>query len=148
MIRIDGIEIAMEGSFGTLIREAARAVHTVAKAASEKFKEDGDEVDYNMVVEYILEELSKLKAFDKDDDSVIDLPKEIEEDFFKQLREVRESNGHKPNFIDYDTQKPDPNAGKKIIESAIKDVFLDPRGNTLDLEDLKAIKKAGKKKKK
>jgi len=147
MIKIDGVEIAMEGSFGTLIREAARAIHTVAKAASEKFKNDGEEeVDYNTVVEHVLEELATLKKFDVNGGSV-EMPDGVEDDFFIQLQNEREKNSDKESFIDYDTQRPDPDAATKIIKSVIKDVYIDPRSETLDIEDLKAIKKAEKKKK-
>jgi hypothetical protein len=147
MIKIKGIEVSMEGSFGTLIKESARAVHMVAKAASEKFKDEGEQVDYNTVVEHVLEELAKLKQFDQSDEGTL-IPEEMEIDFFDQLRDLRNKKGDDYGFIDYDTQRPEPDAGEKIIKSAIKDVFIDPRSDTLDIEDIKAIKKEKKKKKK
>jgi hypothetical protein len=148
MIKINGIEIAMEGDFGTLIKEVARAAHAVARAASDKFERETDgEVDYDHVVEMILEELAHLKRFDKSG-SGMEMPDELEEDFYANLQKERQELKDAPSFIDFDTERPDPNAGRNIIQSAIKDVFLDHRTDHLDEEDLKAIKKAKKKKKK
>jgi hypothetical protein len=62
MINVNGIEIAIEGDFGTLIKEVARAAHAVSKAASDKFeKETEGEVNYDHIVEMILEDLAHLK---------------------------------------------------------------------------------------
>jgi len=147
MIKIDGPELILEGEFGTLIKEVSRVIHAIAKTASEKFEEETDgEVDYNHIVEMILEELAQLKRFDVDG-GISELPDEIKSEFLEELRKERDKNGHKPNFIDFDTSRPDPNVASKIIKSAIGDVFLDTRGD-IDAEDLKAIKKAAKKKKK
>ena len=145
MIRVNGIEISLEGDFQTLIKEIASVMHTIAKAASKQFeKELGDEVSYDNIIELILEELAQLKKFDSSD-GTLEMPKKIFEDFYKQLREQRRKYSHQDNFIDYDTSRPDSNAASKIIRGAINDVFIDPRGE-IDIEDLKAIKKNKKNK--
>ena len=146
MLRINGPEIEMEGPFGDLINEVARLVHTVAKAASEQFeKETEGEINYDNIVELVLEELLRLKTFDANPD---DIPEEIMEDFKNELKEVRGSENGSESFIDYDSAKPAADAGSKIIQSVIKGVFADTRNGSLDIDDLKAINALKKKKKK
>jgi len=148
MLKIDGIEVRMEGPFSDLIKEVARLAHTISKTASEKFEEDTDgEVTYDHVVEMILEELAKLKRFDVED---IDLPEEISSDFNDMLHDERTRNKNKPSFIDYDTSRPEKDAGSKFIREVIKGVYRDPRMDDFDQEDIDAIKalKISKKKKK
>lgn len=141
MIKVDGIEIKMEGSFGELINEASRIMHAVAKAASDKFGEETDgEVSYDHIVELMLEDLSKLKKFDTGDK--VDLPNEIMDSFNAQLQEEQEFHKDNPSFVDFDTSRPSATAGKDIIQSVIKGVYNDPRSSDLiDIDDLKAIKK-------
>jgi hypothetical protein len=154
MIRVNGIEIAMEGDFGTLIKEAARIAHAIARAASDKFYEETDgEVDYDHIVEMILEELAQLKRLDngKPGSGVgMDIPQELKDDFYNLLQEEREANAisKSKSFVDYDTSRPNANVGQEIIQSAIKDVFIDNRTKNLDQDDLDIIKKEKKKKKK
>jgi len=146
MIKIDGFEVAMEGSFGQLIKDAASAIHSVSKAASEKFKNEGGP-SYDEVVEQILEELTNLKKYDIDGPS--SFPVDAEKHFLRELKQLREEASEKglKSFLDFDTTRPDKDAAKKIIRSAIDDVYLDPRAN-LDQKDISAISNAGKKKKK
>jgi hypothetical protein len=151
MIKIDGAEIRLEGELGVLITEAAKAIHAVASAVSSKFKEEeGDDtnVDYDYAVKAILDEVAMFKSLDHD---IIDasgiLPDEIMTNFIKDLANLRNQE-HSPGFLDYDTNKPDANAGRNIIQGAIKDVFIDQRLAELDSGDKKAIEKLAKKKKK
>ncbi len=146
MLRIQGPEIEMEGSFGDMITEVARLMHAIAKEATTKFEEETDgEVNYDHVVELILDELSKMKRFDENPD---DIPQEILDEFLKEAVETRKEGNHSGSFIDYYTGKPDENTGRSIIQSVIKDVFNDTRSGELDIDDLKAIKAANKKRKK
>ncbi len=146
MLRIQGPEIEMEGSFGDMITEVARLMHAIAKEATTKFEEETDgEVNYDHVVELILDELSKMKRFDENPD---DIPQEILDEFLKEAVETRKEGNHSGSFIDYYTGKPDENTGRSIIQSVIKDVFNDTRSGELDIDDLKAIKASNKKRKK
>lgn len=146
MLRIQGPEIEMEGSFGDMITEVARLMHAIAKEAAVKFEEETDgEVNYDHVVELILDELSKMKRFDENPD---DIPQEILDEFLKEAVETRKEGNHSDSFIDYYTGKPNEGTGRSIIQSVIKDVFNDTRNGELDIDDLKAIKAANKKRKK
>jgi deoxycytidylate deaminase len=139
MLKINGIEVQMEGPFSDLIKEVARLAHAISKTASEKFQEDTNgEVSYDHVVEMILEELAKLKRFDVED---IDLPKEIKEDFNSLLQKEFQDNEDQPSFINYDTSRPDKNLGTTLIQGVIKGVYQDN-------ENLDTVKKKKKKKRK
>ncbi len=146
MISINGIEVKMEGDFKTLISEVVRAMHSVAKSAQEQFNEKTDgEVNYDHVIEMILTELVQYRKMDDQNGSSI--PDEILESFHEQLVTERKANRKKPKagFIDYDTRKPDEQKNKVMLQEIIKGVYNDPRSSTLDIEDLKAIKKSQKK---
>ena len=149
MIRIDGVEIKLEGSFSTLIEEAARAVHSIAKAASDEFEKDTEgEVSYDHVMEMILESVSQFKRLDQG--GSLGLPPEIVEDFYAQLQKERARNTENPSqsFLDFDTSRITKNDGSRIIQETIKGVYTDERNGTLDVDDLKAINANKKKKRK
>jgi len=137
MIMIDGITVKMEGDFGTLIKEISKVIHTIAKSAHEKFNDTEENVGYDDVMENILMAVANLKKFDKPG-VVSGLPDEVEEDFFKQLRDERKKNSGLPNFIDYDTTRPN----KEETSSYIKNII----GEAFQNEDPKRAKKNKKKK--
>jgi hypothetical protein len=122
MIKIKGTEIALEGDFETLIKEAALAAHSICKAVGNRFTEETDgKVDYDHIVELILEELSQLKRFDNQN---LDLDDELKLDFDRQLKIERENNGSTASFIDFDTDRLNFKDSDKIIQNVIKDVFI------------------------
>lgn len=145
MIKVKGPEIQLEGTFQDLLKEAARAVHAIAKAMENELSE---EFEYDEAVEYLVEEIALLKKLDISDDDL--LPQEIEKEFFKQLDELRAEEGDSENWIEYTSGVTTIDTSvKNPIQSSLKGFHMDPRtSNTLDIDDLRAIGKAKKKKKK
>ena len=109
MIRIENSEITISGDLETLLLEAAGVVHSVAKAALKRAEENRAKFDYDDIVVRILDKLVMLKKFDVEEIAASGMD-ELKKDFFKSLTKVREANGRKPTFIDYDT-----NAFRNII---------------------------------
>lgn len=149
MIRIDGIEIKLEGSFKTLMEEVARAVHAVAKAASDEFEGPSEgEVTYDHVMEMVLDDVMKYKKMDNG--HLPGIPEEVIDEFYESLQDLRDSDNSNPreSFIDFDTSRPNKAKNRSMVQGIIKDVFTDERSGELDIDDLKAIKAAQKKNKK
>lgn len=143
MLKIQGPEIEMEGSFGDMINEVARLMHNIAKEAENQFKDDTEgEVNYDHIIGMILEELARMKAIDANPG---DIPKEVMKDFYDELKTLREEESSSSSFIDFDSNRPTGNEARNIIQSAIKDVFTDTRNGGLDIDDIKAIRESEKK---
>jgi hypothetical protein len=145
MIHIDGPEIKLEGNFSGLLKEISRALHAIATAMVKEI--DDPEFEYDHAIEYVLNEIDMLKEFVGSNEAL--LPKDVLKAFFKKLEKYRIEKGDSPSWVEYSAGKEfNPNK-KTTMKSMMKNFSIDPRTeDSLDINDLKAIKKAKKKKKK
>ncbi len=157
MISVKNGNIAIEGQLGDLIMEAARLLDAVA-GTIEKRSED-TEIDYNFVMEAILEYVVQVKRINpegnvwREDDEI---------EFFKQAQEIRSDykrSGSQETFIDYDSGAGNPKEGKSHYGKKLKDTtsisggvklnghadfYIDPRVSKDDLMDIDDLKKRKK----
>ncbi len=157
MISLTRGNIAIEGQLGDLITEAARLLDAVASTI-EKRSED-DEIDYNFVMEAILEHVIQIKRINPEGNI---WGEEEEINFFKQAQEIRSDHkrdGSTETFIDYDSGAGNPKEGKSHYGKKLKDTtnisggiklnghadfYIDPRVSKDDLMDIDDLKKRKK----
>jgi len=144
MLQINGFEIKLEGTFGDLIKEAARLIHHLAQAIEKEI--DSDDATYEEAIKMIISELALLKKFDFTETNVFS--EELEIDFLKKLEEYRKAKGDSPEWIEYDSGNPFKKYSKNPIQESLKG-FIDPRfSEEIDINEMEVEEKPKKKKKK
>jgi hypothetical protein len=145
MIVVNGNEIKLEGSFGDLIKEVARAMHAIAKAVAKEI--DSEDITYDDVIIQMLSDLATYKHFDTKNSVV---PQEIELKFMKDLEKYRKEKGHSPSWVEYHSGNPFISKKKNPIQESLKDFIIDPRlKEEFNLDEFeKDLEKPKKKKKK
>jgi len=151
MITVKNGNVAIEGALSELIIEAARIVDAIASTIEKKV--DKKDINYNFVIEAILEYVSQISKVNYAD-NLWSTDEEIK--FFQKAQNLRNDFGHEEGFVDYDggTQEPTPGKnsyGKKLknttnISGGMKlvgdnDFFIDPRMSKDGLIDIVDIKK-------
>jgi hypothetical protein len=154
MLKIDHGQVQIEGALGDLVTEAATLLDGLAKAIEKN--SDSDEVTYDAIIESVLVLLTKIKGVNPED-NLWDYDMEIE--FSHEAEDLRGKFGADSDFVDIQQglntlEITNENTGSKGITGARKanggEFYIDSRSmsdGTLDVDDLKAIKKLQQKKK-
>jgi len=142
MIRIEGSEIRLEGTFETLLSETGKALFSIVQAMEKEI----DGFEFEEAIAFVLKEFKDLRSSKH---GLNQVPEEFIENFHKRFKKMKRKKDKIDNYIEYTSGIIDIDTSvRNPIQSALKGFSVDPRSaDNIDIDDLKAIKrrKNGKK---
>ena len=118
MIKANGLEILLNGTFKELISEAARILHALASTAEKEL----ENVGYDEIIQHILIDLSALKELSNNDV----IPEQLELEFHEQLEKYKNENSDNPDWIEFNSGNPFTSKDNPI-QASLKGFIMDPR---------------------